>query len=52
MMSIRSLDVNHDLHPWPGLTPSLRAGGRTVFNIAGNKYRLVAEINYQKQTIT
>ena len=27
------------------------AGKFTVFNIAGNKYRLVAEIHYQKQTI-
>ena len=26
-------------------------GKFTVFNIAGNKYRLVTEINYQKQTI-
>ena len=27
------------------------AGECTVFNIAGNKYRLVAQINYEKQTI-
>lgn len=26
-------------------------GKFTVFNIAGNKYGLIAEINYQKQTI-
>jgi len=27
------------------------AGRRTVFNIAGNKYRLIARVNYQSQRV-
>jgi mRNA interferase HigB len=26
-------------------------GRRTVFNIAGNKYRLIARVNYQTQRV-
>jgi mRNA interferase HigB len=26
-------------------------GQRTVFNIAGNKYRLIARVNYQTQRV-
>lgn len=26
-------------------------GRRTVFNIAGNKYRLITRINYEKQRV-
>lgn len=26
-------------------------GRRTVFNIAGNKYRLIARVNYQSQRV-
>jgi mRNA interferase HigB len=26
-------------------------GRRTVFNIAGNKYRLIARVNYQSQMV-
>jgi mRNA interferase HigB len=26
-------------------------GRRTVFNIAGNKYRLIARVNYQSQLV-
>lgn len=28
-----------------------RVGRRTVFNIAGNKYRLIARVNYQTQRV-
>ncbi len=30
---------------------SILKNGRIVFNIKGNRYRLVAKINYQKQTV-
>jgi mRNA interferase HigB len=32
-------------------TASILKGGRVVFNIAGNKYRLVVGINYPTQTV-
>jgi mRNA interferase HigB len=32
-------------------TASIIKGGRVVFNIAGNKYRLVVGINYPTQTV-
>lgn len=32
-------------------TVSVLKDGRTVFNIVGNRYRLVVRINYQKQAI-
>ncbi len=32
-------------------TASILKGGRVVFNIAGNKYRLVMGINYPTQTV-
>jgi mRNA interferase HigB len=28
-----------------------RVGRRTVFNIAGNKYRLIARVNYESQRV-
>ncbi|HKN76395.1 MAG TPA: type II toxin-antitoxin system HigB family toxin [Candidatus Acidoferrum sp.] len=28
-----------------------RVGRRTIFNIAGNKYRLIARVNYQTQRV-
>ncbi len=30
---------------------SILKGGRVVFNICGNKYRLIVDINYQRQWI-
>jgi mRNA interferase HigB len=32
-------------------TASILKGGRVVFNVAGNKYRLVVGINYPTQTV-
>jgi mRNA interferase HigB len=32
-------------------TASILKGGRVVFNIAGNKYRLMVRINYPTQTV-
>jgi mRNA interferase HigB len=32
-------------------TASILRGGQVVFNIAGNKYRLVVRINYPTQTV-
>lgn len=32
-------------------TASVLKGGRVVFNIAGNKYRLIAAIDYKKQLV-
>lgn len=32
-------------------TASVLKGGRVVFNIAGNKYRLIAAIDYPKQLV-
>ncbi len=30
---------------------SILAGGRVVFNIYGNKYRLIVDINYERQWV-
>ncbi len=30
---------------------SILKGGRVVFNICGNKYRLIADINYERQWV-
>lgn len=32
-------------------TASVLKGGRVIFNIAGNKYRLIAAIDYPKQLV-
>jgi mRNA interferase HigB len=39
-------DVKEDLR-----SASVLKGGRVVFNIAGNKYRLVTSINYPSRTV-
>lgn len=45
-------DAQANLESWYGVYPSADlVGRRTVFNICGNKYRLIARVNYRTQRV-